>query len=73
MRQELTQGLAAVRQETASDFGHIRADIGALRGDLAKGLADQRAELLKWAFVFWVGQFFAIAGLALAVVRSLRG
>jgi hypothetical protein len=47
--------------------------IGALRGDLAKSLAEQRAELLRWAFVFWVGQFFATASLAVAVVGFLRG
>ena len=73
LREELAHGLAAVRQEMALGSGQLRTEIGGLRGDVVKGLAEQRAELLKWAFVFWVGQFFATASLAVAVIRSLRG
>ena len=42
----LSEGLAAIRQETAT----------------------ARLEMLKWSFVFWIGQVAAIAGL-LAFMR----
>jgi hypothetical protein len=30
------------------------------KGRAGDKLANQRFELLKWAFLFWVGQFFAV-------------
>ena len=41
-----------------------------LRGDLHTGLANQRAELLKWMFLFWAGTVVPLAGLILALQRS---
>jgi hypothetical protein len=46
MRTALSDGLAAIRQETAT----------------------ARLEMLKWSFVFWIGQVAAVAGL-LAFMR----
>ena len=48
----MTQGFGTLRQETTAGFAALRQE-----------MADQRFELLKWAFLFWVGQFFAVAGL----------
>jgi hypothetical protein len=39
-----------------------------LRGDLA----DQRFDILKWVFLFWVGQFFATASVIAVVLRLTR-
>jgi hypothetical protein len=33
-------------------------------------MANQRAELLKWSLVFWIGQFTANAALLLYLVRG---
>ena len=33
-------------------------------------MAQQRVELLKWAFVFWMGQFVAMVGLAPSITVS---
>jgi hypothetical protein len=33
-------------------------------------MSDQRAELLKWSFAFWVGQLVAIAGLLSFMLRA---
>ena len=38
-----------------------------LRSDLATSLANQRAELMKWMFTFWVGQAAVTVGLILAI------
>ena len=38
---------------------------------LEKGLAEQRADLLKWMFIFWVGTVLPLAGLMIAVLQKL--
>jgi hypothetical protein len=53
--------MGALRQEMTEGFASLR-----------QALADQRFEILKWAFLFWVGQFFAVAGLGAVVIRFLR-
>ena len=72
VRQEMTEGLAAVRREMAEGLAAVRQDMAAGFAGLRQELADQRFELLKWAFLFWVGQFFAVAGLIAVVIRFLR-
>ena len=61
LRIEMTQGFAALRQEMTAGFAAIRQE-----------MADQRFELLKWAFLFWIGQFFAVASLMAVLIRFLR-
>ena len=61
LRIDMTRGFAAIRQEMAAGFAALHREI-----------ADQRFELLKWAFLFWVGQFFAVAGLVAVLIRYLR-
>ena len=51
-RQEMHDGLAAVRQEMHDGFAAVRQE-----------LATQRADQLKWSFLFWVGQVAVVAGL----------
>ena len=68
VRQEMAGGLAAGRLETAAVRQEVSVGFAALRQEMA----DQRFELLKWAFLFWVGQFFAVAGLIAVLIRFLR-
>jgi hypothetical protein len=65
LRVDMAQGFAKVREEMAQGFA-------AVRQDLAQALAGQRVELLKWALLFWVGQFFAVASLMAVLIRFLR-
>ena len=57
----LTEEISKLRVEMTQGFAALRQD-----------LADRQFELLKWAFLFWVGQFFAVAGLVAVVIRFLR-
>ena len=72
LRQEMAAGLAAVRQEMTAELGAVRREMTAGFTGLRQEIADQRFELLKWAFLFWVGQFFAVAGLIAVLIRFLR-
>ncbi len=33
------------------------------KGDLSAGLSDTKAELIKWMFIFWVGQVATTVGI----------
>lgn len=61
LRREITEGHTSLRQEMAEGFASLRQE-----------MAQQRFELLKWAFLFWVGQFVAMASLVALLFRTLR-
>ncbi len=72
VRQEMAQGLSAVRQEMAQGLSAVRQEMATGFGAVRQEIADQRFDLLKWAFLFWVGQVFAVASLVAVVIRFLR-
>jgi hypothetical protein len=72
VRQELTTGLSQVRQEMTTGLSDLRQEMTAGFAAIRQEMADQRFELLKWAFLFWIGQVFAVAGLMAVVIRALR-
>lgn len=50
--------------EVNASFEHRLADeIGRLRLDVVEQLAALRFDLLKWSFLFWLGQFAAVTAL----------
>jgi hypothetical protein len=67
MRAEHERSLAAMQAE----FAAMRALITAFErrsderfADLKVNIAEVKAELMKWSFVFWVGAVLAVAALA---------
>lgn len=72
LRQEMTMGFSELRQEMTTGFSELRQELTRGLSDVRHEMADQRFELLKWAFLFWVGQFFAVAGLIVVLLRFLR-
>lgn len=55
----------------------LKGDIGAVRGEMQQGFAavrqeitDNRFELLKWSFLFWIGQVVAVVGLVGVMLRA---
>jgi hypothetical protein len=72
VRIEMVQGFAAVRQELAEGLSQVRQEMMAGFAALRQEIAYTRFELLKWTFVFWVGQLFALAGFLAVLVRFLR-
>ena len=72
LRQEMAALRSDLRQEMAALRGDLRQEMTEGSASLRQALADQRFEILKWAFLFWVGQFFAVAGLVAVLIRFLR-
>jgi hypothetical protein len=66
VRVAMIEGDAATRHE----ISNVRLEIGQVRIDIAEQFGASRVhsetrhrELFKWAFVFWVGQAIAVAGI----------
>ena len=72
LRVEMAHGFAAIRQEMRDEFGAVRREMAQQGADLRQAMATDRFELLKWAFIFWMGQFFASASLMLVLIRFLK-
>ena len=73
---ELRADMAEFRSEIRGDVSQVRTEFGQLRtgfselrtdvrveiSGLRTEMATQRFELLKWMFVFWVGQLVSVVG-----------
>jgi hypothetical protein len=58
----LEQELGALRAEFRTELARESARLEAM-------IANQRADLLKWMFIFWAGTVIPLAGLIVAVSR----
>jgi hypothetical protein len=57
--------------EVSTSFEHrLAEEIGKLRVDLVQQLAAMRFDLLKWSFLFWIGQLAGILAVLSLVLDS---
>jgi hypothetical protein len=72
----LVQEMAAMRVDMAKESAALRTDMAkefaAVRTEMARDLGRVENNLLKWSFLFWIGQVAAIAAIGSFVIRSLR-
>jgi hypothetical protein len=70
----LTTEISALRVDMTRELSSLREEVGReislLRRDMTRDLSDTRFEILKWSFLFWVGQLAAIAGLLAFTTRG---
>ena len=57
----LRADMSAFRADMRSEMNALRLD---LRADFQVAVANTRADLMKWSFLFWIGQVAAVVGLA---------
>jgi hypothetical protein len=62
----LVEEVSKVRVEITQLDAGMRREIADVRHDLRQDLANQKFDLLKWSFLFWVGQVAAV-GLLLKI------
>ncbi len=59
--------LAETRADLEKQIAQLRADlerqIAQLRADLGTQIAETKADLIKWMFLFWIGQVAVLFGL----------
>ena len=48
----------------------LAEEVGRLRVDVIREINSGRSEIIRWMFAFWIGQFFAVAGLLAVVLRA---
>ena len=72
LRQEMAAMGSSIRQEIAAMGSSLRQEIAAMGGDLRREISDGRLELLKWCFLFWMGQVVAVAGIMGLMLRLSR-
>jgi hypothetical protein len=68
VRAEVLDGLTAVRTDVHGGVNSLRQEVNSLRQEMA----TTRVEMLKWSFLFWIGQVAAMAGL-FAVMFKMTG
>jgi hypothetical protein len=61
-KQDLAEGLAAVRGELAEGLAAVRGEIGAVKGSLIAKIAETKSEMIKWMFIFWASQLTITLG-----------
>lgn len=70
--QEITELGASLRAEMAGLGASLRSDMAGLGADLRREMSDGRFELLKWCFLFWIGQVIAVVGVFGLMLRIFR-
>ena len=66
-RSDMDRGLAEVRSEMGAGFAEVRSEARASLAEVRSEMANQRANLIKWMFMFWVGTIVPLAGLIIAL------
>jgi hypothetical protein len=69
------QEMAALRVDIAKEFAGLRTEMAKesaeIRKETAVGLAQTHASLLKWSFLFWVGQFAATSAMMAFLLQTV--
>jgi hypothetical protein len=71
LRLDMAKEFAAVRVESAKEFAAVRGEMAAMGAGLRTEMAETRFTMLKWAFLFWVGQVAATTGIVAMLLRAM--
>ncbi len=63
---KFNQRIGALEAKLDQRIAEVRAE---LMSELRGGLAEQRADLIRWMFLFWAGTVLPLAGLMVALLR----
>ena len=63
---------ARLREEIAGVRAELRTEIANLGAQLRTEMAALRAELIRWMFVFWIGQMATTAGIVFGALALMR-
>ena len=65
----LSEEMGKLRQELSSSKEEMRQEIGDLRVENIKTKAD----MIKWMFIFWIGQIGVLSGIMFAIFKIFSG
>jgi hypothetical protein len=67
---ETAENLTIFIEEKIKSEVDTKASILATKEDLAREIGNTKAELIKWMFIFWVGQVIATFGFILLFMNK---
>jgi hypothetical protein len=74
-QRQLAGEIGALRVDIAKEFAAVRVEMAtecaAVRREVAVGLAETHASLLKWSFLFWVGQVAAMTAMMAFLLKTI--
>src|SRR5882672_9628407 len=62
--------MAALRTDTNDGMNKLRADTNEGMSKLRVEMADLRANIIQWMFLFWIGQISVLTGILFAFFRK---
>ena len=63
---------AATKADLQRTESALREELHATAASLREEMHKMRAELIKWSFVFWIGNIAVLSGIMLALLRGGR-
>jgi len=59
--------------QVSAHFEHrLKEEISQFRVEMIQQMSDLRFDILKWNFLFWIGQLAAVMGLLSFLLRNVR-
>ena len=71
LRLDMAKDFAVMRVECAKEFAAVRGEMAAMGAGLRTEMAATRFSMVKWAFLFWVGQLVAMTGIITLLLRAI--
>ena len=68
----LVEEISSVRLQLTQVEASLRKDMTEMGASIRQDMATNRVELLKWSFLFWVGQVVAVAAIMGTMLRLFR-
>ena len=72
LRVQIAQTEAVLRRDMAEMGADIRQEIAQMGGGIRQEIATGRVEILKWCFLFWIGQLVTIASILGIMLQWIR-
>ncbi len=66
---EMSEGFAEVRAELKKDIAEVRTEMKKDIADVKVEVHQTKSELIKWMFIFWIGQIGMILGILFAFFK----
>jgi hypothetical protein len=66
----LASGLSGIRQEMATLDAGLRVSLAEGLSKIRMEMADMRVDVLRWSFLFWIGQVVATATIMTVLLRA---
>jgi len=72
IREELALMRAEFREQLAALGAELRQEMATQGAELRQEMAQRHSELIRWMFIFWIGQFISIAALVIALAQLTK-